>query len=129
MQTSFYNVMYHFIGGIGSCHLHIQKHFFMNFLSGHLYKRCQMCQRNALSTVLAAGYLRNNLCSNITRCRKAVRLIYKRLTDNSSILKHILQINQITVVHVLCKIIRIMEMNQPLLVRLYNILWKQQTSG
>ena len=87
-----------------------------------------MCQRNALTAVLVAGHLRNDLHGDIAGCGKAVRLVNICLTDNSSVLQHILQVNQITVVHMLCKIVCIVEMDQPLLVCLYDILRKQQPS-
>ena len=41
--------------------------------------------------------------------------------DHRSVLQHVLKIDQIAVVHMLRKIIRIMKMDDPLLVRLHNI--------
>ena len=88
-----------------------------------------MGQRNTLSAILAAGNLGYDLHGNVAGRGKAVGLVNKCFTDHRTILQHVLQIDQVTVVHMLGKIVRIMEMNQPFRVRLYNVLRKQQTSG
>ena len=49
--------------------------------------------------------------------------------DNGSVLKHVLQIDQIAVVHMLCEIVRIMEMNDSLIVGGHNLRRKQDTLG
>ena len=53
---------------------------------------------------------------------KLFGLVDHRLTDNRAVLEHILQIYQTAVMHMLCKIICIMEMNDSLLMRFYDIL-------
>ena len=49
--------------------------------------------------------------------------------DHGSVLKHVLQIHQIAVVHVLGKIIGIVEMNQSLIVGGYNVVGKKNPLG
>ena len=51
------------------------------------------------------------------------------LTDHRSILKHIFQIDQITVMFSLCKIIGIMEMDNSLFMCSYDLLRKKYTAG
>jgi hypothetical protein len=56
-----------------------------------------------------------------------VRLFDHRLGNDRSVLKHIFQIDQAAVVHVLGKIVRIMEMDDPFFVRFHDVCRKQET--
>ena len=56
-------------------------------------------------------------------------LLDKSTADNGTILQHILQIDQITVVHMLGKIIRVVKMDDALLMGLHDIRRKQNTAG
>ena len=58
-----------------------------------------------------------------------MRLFDHSSADNGSVLKHILEVNKIAVVHMLRKIIRIMEMDQALLMSLGNIIGYKETTG
>ncbi len=82
----------------------------------------------ALSAVLVACYLCNYLCGDITGCGKAVRLLNKSLAYYSTVLKHILKVYKIAVMHMLCKIIRIMEVNDTLFMRFNYIHRKKKPS-
>ena len=55
-------------------------------------------------------------------------LIDKGLADHRTVLQHILQIHEIAVVHVLCKVIRIVEMDQSLLICLNDFFRKKKSS-
>ena len=89
-----------------------------------------MRQTDALSAILANW--RSVQCS-VSQCcmqsKSSVRLFDHRTADHSSILQHILKIDQAAVVHMLCKIIGIMEMNDPLLMRIVLHLAWQQGNG
>ena len=88
-----------------------------------------MCQANALAAVLAAGHLGDNLGGNVAGGGKAVRLLDKGTADNCAVLQHVLQIDQIAVVHVLRIIIHVVEVDQPLFVSLHNIRGQQQAAA
>ena len=98
-----------------------------NLLTTYIHKRCQMRQGKGLSAVLITGYLSYNLGCNVTGCKKAMGLFNHGLTDNSTVLKHILQIDQITVMLLLGEIIGIMKMNNALLVSLHDLLRQKYT--
>ena len=87
-----------------------------------------MGQREGLSAVLIAGYLCDDLCGNVTCGKEAVRLLNQCLADNRAVLEHILQIDQVAVMLTLCVVIGIMEMNDSLVVSLYDLLRKQNTA-
>ena len=86
-----------------------------------------MGQGNTLTAILGTCDLGNRLGSHITCSGKAVRFLDHCLADHSSVLQHIVQIYQAAVMHMLCKIVCIMEMDQPFLMCLYDIRWKQES--
>ena len=47
--------------------------------------------------------------------------------DNSAVLQHVIKVDEVTVVHVLCKVIGIVEVDKTLVVSSNNILWKKPT--
>ena len=56
-----------------------------------------------------------------------MRLLNQRTRDNSAVLEHVLQVHQIAVVHVLGKVIRIVEMDQALIMGIHDLLGQQHT--
>ena len=49
------------------------------------------------------------------------------LTDHRSILKHIFQVDQITVMFSLCKIVRIMKMDDSFFMSTNDLIWQKDT--
>ena len=96
-----------------------------NLLAAHLDKRSQVGQRNRLTAVLGRGDLGDNLRRDIASSREAVRLLDQRARDNGAVLEHILQVHQVTVMHVLGEVVRIMEVNQALVVGIHDLLGQQ----
>ena len=80
-----------------------------------------------LSAILVTCYLRHDLCCDITCSEEAVRLLNHCLADDGSVLQHILQIYQVAVMFPLGEIIRIMEMDNSLLMCFHNFFRKQHT--
>ena len=56
-------------------------------------------------------------------------LLNPGLADNRAVLQHVLQVHQVAVVHVLGKIIGVMEMDDALLVSLHDVLGKEHPLG
>ena len=96
-----------------------------NLLTAHLDKRSQMGQRNRLTAVLGRCDLGDNLRRDIAGSREAVRLLDQRARDNGAVLEHILQVHQVAVVHVLGEVVRIVEVNQALVVGIHDLLGQQ----
>ena len=86
-----------------------------------------MSQGDGLTTVLAGCYLSNNLSCNVACCREAVWTLNQSTGDNSAVLQHVIKVDEVTVVHVLCKVIGIVEVNETLVVSSNDILWKKLT--
>ena len=100
-----------------------------NLLTAHLDERGKMGQRNRLATVLGGSNLSDDLRRDVAGSREAVRLLDQRARNNSTVLEHILQVHQVAVMHVLGKVVRIMEVNQTLIVSIHNLLGQQHTLG
>ena len=88
-----------------------------------------MGQSKGLSAVLIACYLCYDLGGNIAGRVKGMRLLDHGFTDNSSILQHVLQINQIAVVLSLSKIIGIVKMDNAFSMCPDDFLRQKQTHG
>ena len=87
-----------------------------------------MCKAYALTAVLIACNLSDYLCCNIAGSGKAVGLFNKGFADNCSVLEHILKVDKVAVMHMLCEIIGIVEMYQAFLISFNNISRKKNTS-
>ena len=88
-----------------------------------------MSQGEGLSAVLVAGHLCHDLGGNVAGSKEAVRLLDHGLTDNCTVLEHILQIDQVAVMLLLRKIIGIVEMDDTGLMRAHNLFRKQDTAA
>ena len=53
-----------------------------------------------------------------------MRFIDMCAADTCAILEHILEINQVAIVHVLCKVVGIMEMDKTIIISFSYIFWK-----
>ena len=93
----------------------------MRIFPGNLYERREVCERNTLSAVLVACHLRDDLGRDVAGCGKAVGLFNFGFADDGAVLQHILEVNEVAVVHVLCEVVGIVEVDQPLLVSLYDV--------
>ncbi len=98
-----------------------------DFFARHIDKRSQMRKRDRLSAILIRCHLCYYLCGYVAGCGKAVRSLYHGSGNNRSVLEHILKVNKVAVVHMLSIIIRVVEMNNTLVVSFHYILRKQYT--
>ena len=129
MEAFFHDLGDLFRAGLGAQLTDFVQHFGADFVAGNLDERSQMSQADALPAVLVAGYLRDDLGGDIAGGGEAMGLLNPGLADHGAVLQHILQIDQIAVVHVLCEIVGVVEMDDALLVRLHDVGGQQQTLG
>ncbi len=78
---------------------------------------------------MVGRHLRDDLRGDIAGRGKTVRTFDQRAGDNGTVLQHVLQVDQIAVVHVLGIVIRIMEMNDALVVCIHDVLGQQNAVG
>ena len=99
-----------------------------DLLPGDVDERRQVRQRNGLAAILVGGDLRDDLRGDVAGRGEAVRLFDERAGDDRAVLQHILEIDQIAVVHVLGEVIRVVEVDDALVMRLDDVL-RQQHAG
>ena len=80
-------------------------------LTAHLNKGGKMGQRDGLAAVLGGSNLGDNLRRDVAGRREAVRLLDQRARDNGAVLEHVLQVHQVAVMHVLGKVVGIVEVD------------------
>ena len=100
-----------------------------DLLAGDVHKGSQMSQADALTAVLVGGHLCNDLSGNVAGGGKAVGLFDIGAGDDRAVLQHILKVDQVAVVHVLGKVIGIVEVDQAFLMCLHDLWVQQQTGG
>ena len=98
-----------------------------NLLTGNINEGSQMRQGEGLAAVLVGGNLRYDLGGNIAGGKEGMGLLNEGLADDRTVLKHILQIDQIAVVFSLGKVIRIVEMNDSFFMGFDNIFRKEKS--
>ena len=97
--------------------------------AGDIHKGGEVGQADALAAVLVGCHLCNDLGGDVAGGGEAVRLFNIGAGNDGAVLQHVLQIHQIAVVHVLGKVVGIVEVDQTLLMCLDDLRVQQQTGG
>ncbi len=100
-----------------------------DLLAGDIHERSQMSQADTLAAVLVGGDLRDDLGRDVAGGGEAVGLLDIGAGDDGAVLEHIFQVDQVAVVHVLCEVVGIVEVDQTLLMRLDDLRVQQQAGG
>ena len=116
-------------GGLHAELLQFLFHISADLLTADLDKRCQMSQRDGLSAVLVGSNLCNNLGCNVAGGGEGMGLLDQGTGNDGAVLQHVIQIDQIAVVHMLCIVVSIMEMDDAGFVGIHNVLGHQDTAG
>ena len=98
-------------------------------LSADVDEGGQVLEGNRLASILVRGYLRDDLGGDVAGGGKAVRALDLGAADHRSVLQHVVQVDQVAVVHVLGVVVGVVEMDDSFLVRLDDFLGKQQAAG
>ena len=96
-----------------------------DLVPGDLDKRCQVGKGDGLTAILVGSDLGNDLCCNVAGGREGMRTLNHGAGDNRSVLQHILQIDKAAVMHVLCEVIRVMEVDDALTMGFHDVLRKE----
>ena len=126
-QPFFHNGLFALLGD-GQA-LHLAFHFGGDLLAGDVHEGGQVGQADALAAVLVGGHLRDDLGGDVAGSGKAVGLFDEGARDDGAVLQHILQVDQVAVVHVLGKVVRVVEVDQSLPVGLDDVGGQQQAGG
>ena len=107
--------------------LHLGRDLAADALAADLHERRQMRQRDRLPAVLVGSHLSDDLSGNVAGGGEAVGPLDQGVRDDGAVLKHILQIHQVTVVHVLGVVVRVMEVDDALPMGLHDVGGQQQS--
>ena len=124
-QTGLHQLRDLFRTGVRADGGHFRLHDLTDLLTADLHKGGQMGQGDRLAAVLVRGHLRHDLGGDIAGSGEAVGPLDEGTGDDGAVLQHILQVHQITVVHVLGVIISVMEVDDALPVGLHDLLRQQ----
>ena len=100
-----------------------------DLLAAYFHERRQMRQRDGLAAVLAASHLGNDLRGDVAGSGEAMRTLDERAGNNRAVLQHVVEVDQIAVMHVLSEIVGIMEVDDALFVSLDDVLRQQHAHG
>ena len=93
-------------------------------------KRSQMRKVDGGAAIGRTGHSSDNLRGNRSRSDQSMRLVDLNAVDNRTVLKHVLQIDELAVVKTqLSVIVGVMKVNDAFVVRLDNILGQQEPPG
>ena len=120
-QTGLHQLLDLLPGGPDAQGLHLLLHQPADLLPAHIHEGGQMGQGNGLPAVLVGSHLSDDLSGNVAGGGEAVGPLDQGVCDDGAVLKHILQIHQVTVVHVLGVVVRVMEVDDALPMGLHDV--------
>jgi hypothetical protein len=80
-----------------------------------------------LTAILVGSNLSDDLCCDITSRGEAVGLLDHGTGDNGTVLEHILEVYEVAVMHMLSKVVTVVEVDNTLLMSLNDILRKKES--
>ena len=98
-------------------------------LTAHINKFGKVSKADTLTAVLAGCNLCNNLSGNVASSREAMGTLNQSAGNHCAILQHVIEVEQVAVVHMLGIVISIMEMNDTRVVSLDDIFRQKHTHG
>ena len=128
-KTLFDYLRLYFRTGIRARKLEFRVHVAGDLLARDLNEGSEVRQAYGLSAVLVGRHLRYDLRRYVARRRKAVRTLYHSAANDGAVLKHVFEIDQIAVVHMLREVVRVVEVDESLFVRLYDVGCKEKPLG
>ena len=125
-QTGLHQLLDLLPGGPDAQGLHLLLHQPADLLPAHIHEGGQVGQGDRLPAVLVGSHLSDDLSGNVAGGGEAVGPLDQGVRDDGAVLKHILQIHQVTVVHVLGVVVRVMEVDDALPMGLHDVGGQQQ---
>ena len=107
----------------------LRQHLPADLLPGDLDEGGQVGQGDGLAAVLVGGHLGDDLGGDVAGGGKAVGLFDEGARDDGAVLEHVLQVDQIAVVHVLGVVVHVVEVDDARLVGLHDVGGEQQPLG
>ena len=103
--------------------------FASDLITADLHEGREVRQRNRLSAVLVGRYLRDYLRGDIASRGKTMRALYHGAGDYRAVLQHILEVHEVAVVHMLSVVVRVVEVDYALVVRVDDLFGEKYAVG
>ena len=100
-----------------------------DLLTGDVDERCEMAHGDGLSAVLAGRDLSDDLRSDGAGSGEALRTVDMSAGDAGAVLQHVLEVDEVAVVHVLCEVVRVVEVDDAVSVSHDDVFRKQVLRG
>ena len=113
--------------GVDAEGLDLGEHLLSDLLARYVDKGGKVRQRDGLAAVLVRGDLRDDLRRDVARGRERMWALDEGSRDDGAVLQHVLQVHKVAVVHVLGVVVRVVEVDDALFMRLDDILGQEQT--
>ena len=126
-QAGFHDLGDLLFTGINAQFLHFSFHIAADLLAAHIHEGGQVGQADALAAVLAGRHLGDDLGGNVAGSGEGMRLLDQGAADDGAVLQHIVQVDQVAVVHVLGVVVGIVEVDDAFLVGLDDLRRQQHT--
>lgn len=128
-QAGFHDLGELLLAGIDTQFLHFSLGIAADLLAADVHKGRQMGQADALTAVLVGSHLGDDLGGDVAGSGEGMGLFDEGAGDNGAVLQHIVQVDQVAVVHVLGEVVGVMEVDNAFLVRLDHLGRQQHTHG
>lgn len=128
-QAGFHDLGELLLAGIDTQFLHFSLGIAADLLAADVHKRRQMGQADALTAVLVGSHLGDDLGGDVAGSGEGMGLFDEGAGDNGAVLQHVVQVDQVAVVHVLGEVVGVMEVDNAFLVRLDHLGRQQHTHG
>ena len=104
------------IFGAGANGLELDVDLTAYLLAADVDKGREVRERDGLAAVLAGGHLGDDLRRDVAGRREAVGLLDHGARDHGAVLEHVLKVHEVAVMHVLCVVVGIVEVDDSLVV-------------
>ena len=109
------------LAGVGVDGLHLGLHLAADLLARDVHERGEVRERDGLAAVLAGGHLGDDLRGDVAGGGEAVRALDQRAGDHGAVLQHVLEVHEVAVVHVLGEVVRVVEVDDALVVGFHDL--------
>ena len=128
-QALFHDLRNFLLAGIDAQIAHLGLDIAADLLAADVHEGGQVGQADALTAVLAGRYLGDDLGGNVAGGGEGMGLLNQRAADDGAVLQHVVQIDQVAVVHVLGVVVGIVEVDDAFLMGLDDLRGQQHTHG
>ena len=128
-QTTLDDLLDLVLVGLDAQHLELGIGLAANLLAGDVDEGREVRERDGLAAVLAARHLGDDLRGDVARGGEHVRTLDESARDDRAVLQHVLEIDEVAVVHVLGEVVGVVEVDDTAVVGLDDLARQEHAHG